>query len=402
MQRLNISSTVRSSQATSVQLSAGPAPRLGPPAHLVSDSFWTNLKDFLTERTIKVPSNAPHEVFRSDGLDASFSESLKAFFRPAPRIKSASASSMEVNWQPGYRVFWRNVRDLISPPKLPPLKLTSKPVAVRSIWPKRDEFGVAQGISLFMHALLAFLLIVPLAHEIVQTQQVQASVDVVDISPYLSKLPPGKDKAGGGGGGGERLPTPATRGKLPRWSMTQLSPPMAVPRNPNPIMPVEPTLLGPPDLKIASPNDPNFGDPLGKFITQSSGPGGGSGIGSGVGGGIGSGSGGGLGPGFGGGTGGGAFRPGTGGVGYPTCLYCPNPEYSEDARKAKYQGTVVLQVIIQADGHASNISVVKGPGLGLEEKAIDAVRNWRFKAALGPSGTPVATVTTIEVNFRLL
>jgi TonB family protein len=89
-------------------------------------------------------------------------------------------------------------------------------------------------------------------------------------------------------------------------------------------------------------------------------------------------------------------------VGYPSCLYCPEPQYSEDARKAKFQGIVVLQVIIQPDGHATNIQVVKGAGLGLDEKAIEAVRTWRFKPAIGPSGTPVATITPIEVNFRLL
>ena len=241
------------------------------------------------------------------------------------------------------------------------------------------------------------------ARKIVQSQlKVQPVVLVDDISPYLAKLPAGKDKAGGGGGGGERLPTPPTRGKLPRWSMTQITPPMAVPRNLEPKLPAEPTLLGPPELKIPSPNDANFGDPLAKMMTASGGPGGGGGIGTGEGGGIGSGSGGGLGPGTGGGTGGGAFRPGTGGVGYPSCLYCPEPQYSEDARKAKYQGTVVLQVVIQPDGHATNIEIVKGPGLGLEEKAIEAVRTWRFKPALGPNGTPVATITPIEVTFRLL
>jgi protein TonB len=235
-------------------------------------------------------------------------------------------------------------------------------------------------------------------------QPTQAAVNLtpLEISPYVSKLPAAKDKAGGGGGGGERQPLPPTRGQVPRFAMTQLAPPMAVIRNPNPILQVEPTLLGPPDLKVPTTNDPNFGDPMAKFLTGSGGPGGGGGIGTGEGGGIGSGSGGGLGPGSGGGTGGGAFRPGTGGVGYPTCIYCPTPEYSEDARKAKYQGTVVLQVIIQPDGHATSVTVVKGPGLGLEEKAIEAVKTWRFKPALGPSGTPVATVTAIEVSFRLL
>jgi protein TonB len=195
---------------------------------------------------------------------------------------------------------------------------------------------------------------------------------------------------------------PPSRGKLPKWSMTQIAPPMAVRPNPEPKLAVEPTLLGPPDLKIPSPNDANFGDPLAKMMTASNGSGGGSGIGTGQGTGIGSGNGGGLGPGFGGGTGGGAFRPGTGGVGYPSCLYCPTPEYSEDARKAKYQGVVLLQLVVTADGRATEVQVVKGPGLGLEEKAITAVKDWKFKPALGPNGTPVATLLTIEVNFRLL
>jgi TonB family protein len=183
--------------------------------------------------------------------------------------------------------------------------------------------------------------------------------------------------------------------------MTRITPPLLTP-HPLPKLPSDPTLLGPPELKIPSPNDPNFGDPLAAMMSASAGSGAQGGMGTGEGGGIGSGSGGGLGPGFGGGTGGGAFRPGTGGVGYPACLYCPEPQYSEDARKAKFQGIVVLQVIIQPDGHATNIQVVKGAGLGLDEKAIEAVRTWRFKPAIGPNGTPVATITPIEVNFRLL
>ena len=118
--------------------------------------------------------------------------------------------------------------------------------------------------------------------------------------------------------------------------------------------------------------------------------------------GNGGGTGGGLGPGEGGGTGGGFFHAGTGGVGYPSCLYCPNPQYSEDARKAKWQGAVILQVVVTIEGRATNIQVVKGPGLGLEDKAIEAVRNWQFKPALGANGKPVPTQTQIEVDFRLL
>ena len=96
------------------------------------------------------------------------------------------------------------------------------------------------------------------------------------------------------------------------------------------------------------------------------------------------------------------FRPGQKGITYPSCLYCPEPQYSDEARAAKIQGVVSLQVIIQPDGHATNIQIVKGIGYGLDERAVEAVRRWRFKPAIGPNGTPVATITPIEVNFKLL
>ena len=399
MQRLNLNITTRAPERPHLNLGRGSTPNFAPSRRLQSPGFWTNLKDFLTERSIRVPHNARQEVFYTAGLDTGFFGNFKSLFRPSPRMKGRAVSGMIVELEPTYRVFWRNLRDLISPPKLPPLKLTSKPVPVRPLWAKRREYSTAQMVSVGIHVLIAVLVIWPFARRIVQPS-VQA-MQVIDISPYLSKLPPAKERAGGGGGGGEHKQEPPSQGKLPKWSMTRITPPLMTP-HPTPKLPSEPTLLGPPELKIPSPNDPNFGDPLAAMLSASAGAGAQGGMGTGEGGGIGSGSGGGLGPGFGGGTGGGAFRPGTGGVGYPSCLYCPEPQYSEDARKAKFQGIVVLQVIIQADGHATNIQIVKGAGLGLDEKAIEAVRTWRFKPAIGPNGTPVATITPIEVNFRLL
>ena len=97
-----------------------------------------------------------------------------------------------------------------------------------------------------------------------------------------------------------------------------------------------------------------------------------------------------------------AFRPGQNGITYPSCLYCPEPQYTPEARAAKIEGVVSLQVIIQPDGHATNLQIVKGLGHGLDERAVEAVRKWRFKPAIGPNGMPVATITPILVNFRLL
>jgi TonB family protein len=97
----------------------------------------------------------------------------------------------------------------------------------------------------------------------------------------------------------------------------------------------------------------------------------------------------------------GIARAGTGGITAPTCVYCPDPLYTDAARAAKYQGRVVLNVVVTAEGRATDIHVAKGPGLGLEEKAIEAVRTWRFKPALGPNGRPVAVSIPIEITFRL-
>jgi TonB family protein len=89
-------------------------------------------------------------------------------------------------------------------------------------------------------------------------------------------------------------------------------------------------------------------------------------------------------------------------VSYPSCIYCPSPQYTAKARHAKLEGTVVLKVVVGPDGNATNIEIVKGIGLGLDEEAVKAVQTWRFRPAVGPNGDPVATVTPIEMNFRLL
>jgi TonB family protein len=90
-----------------------------------------------------------------------------------------------------------------------------------------------------------------------------------------------------------------------------------------------------------------------------------------------------------------------GGVSAPALLYKVEPEYSEEARKAKYQGTVTLYVEVDPNGQARNIRVVRSLGLGLDEKAIEAVMKWKFRPGT-KDGRPVAVAATIEVNFRLL
>src|SRR5438876_7929718 len=204
----------------------------------------------------------------------------------------------------------------------------------------------------------------------------------------------------GGGGGGDRSPTPASKGRAPKFAARQFVPPAAVVNNPNLKLLMDPTLIGPPDVQLPNNNMNVWGDPLAKIGPPSNGPGSGGGIGSGSGGGVGSGKGAGFGPGEGGGMGGGVYRVG-GGVTAPAVLYKIDPEYSEEARKAKYSGTVVLYIEVDQTGHAKNLRVVKGIGLGLDEKALEAVSKWRFKPGL-KDGKAVVVEAHIEVNFRLL
>src|SRR6266436_1157451 len=97
----------------------------------------------------------------------------------------------------------------------------------------------------------------------------------------------------------------------------------------------------------------------------------------------------------------GIVRAGVAGVTQPNCIYCPNPSYSDEARAAKIQGTVILEVVVAAGGQAESVRVVKGPGSGLEQKAIEAIKEWRFKPAVDPSGSPVACRVAIAVTFKL-
>jgi TonB family protein len=296
-----------------------------------------------------------------------------------------------------------NIRDLLEFNKLPPLQVTSQPVAVRDIWGDYRNGRVSAPMSVGIHLLVVTLLIVfggAVAKKTGLDKAVTSLVMPTDIAPYEASKAPKPDKMGGGGGGGDRSIAPASKGKLPKFSTEQYTPPMAVVRAVDPKLEMDPTLLGPPDLKLPSPNMSVWGDPNGVNGPPSNGTGSGGGIGSGNGGGVGSGNGGGFGPGNGGGFGGGAFRVG-GGVTPPVPIYRVEPEFTEAARKAKYQGTVLVQIVVDADGHVKDPRVVKAVGLGLDEKALEAVKQWKFKPGM-KDGRPVPVYAQIEVTFRLL
>ena len=253
-------------------------------------------------------------------------------------------------------------------------------------------------VSFVLHAAAMAFIIWSGMWVVENRQQLREDVVAVmtDPSPYL--LSPAPDEAGGGGGGGDRDMLEASRGALPQAARDQITPPSAVVRAENPRLVVPPTVVLPPNVNL--PQLGQLGDPLSNVVgPASNGTGAEGGIGSGSGGGVGSGIGVGVGPGTGGGIGGGVYRVG-GGVSAPRAIYDPNPEYSDEARRAKYQGTVTLWVIISPDGKARDIRVARSLGMGLDEKAMEAVRTWRFHPAT-KDGHPVAVQVNIEVNFRL-
>ena len=226
---------------------------------------------------------------------------------------------------------------------------------------------------------------------------------IIKKQPLMSDLryvplSAGDNAPHGGGSGGDRSTIPVSRGTPPKFSEQQIVPPMIVARDPVAKLQVEPTLQGPPQLKL--PQSDQLGDLLASNITiPSNGTGGNSGMGTRHGSGIGTGDG----PGFGSGTNGGCcdgvFAPGKG-VTAPRAIYEPDPEYSEEARKAKYQGTVVLAIVVDPSGHPRDVRIARSLGMGLDEKAVEAVQRWKFAPGV-KDGAPVAVRVNIEVNFRL-
>ena len=279
--------------------------------------------------------------------------------------------------EPLWKSLFRNIDDFFFPKKLPPLVLTSKPIPVRDIWGFYNYKGRGAAGSTVIHvlALAAIIAGTYLGRRIIEVAKPKETVLLIAPGD-IPALPASKTMSGGGGGGGDRDKLQASPGRLPKQSMQQITPPLAVVRNLHPKLEVPPTIVVPPDIHLQQPNMPDLGDPLSRLPSVPS-----------------------NGTGYGGGTGGGVFHVG-GGVSAPRKIYDPDPEYSEEARKAKYQGTCVLYVIVGPDGRTRDIRVSRTLGLGLDEKAIEAVKTWRFEPGK-KDGKPVSVAVNIEVEFRL-
>jgi protein TonB len=282
---------------------------------------------------------------------------------------------------------WSNVRDAFFPEKLPPLVLESKPIAVVDrMKTKQDPRATAASVVIYG---LLILLIGWLLRKHVQFAAPVKAIAITELAPPPPQAPPKATQMGGGGG--QRSPTPVSKGALPKFADTQITPPAPPPLQQPKIKMPDPTIEVQKDLKMANNNMPNFGMPNSPLIGNSLGNGSGTGIGSG--------SGSGLGPGSGGNYGGGPRRIG-GGVSAPQLIYQVDPEFSEEARKAKFMGIVTVNLWVDEHGNPTHVHVVRGVGMGLDEKAVEAVKQYKFKPAM-EGGKPVLVELNVEVNFQI-
>lgn len=301
-----------------------------------------------------------------------------------------------VEYEPAWKTLAGSILDLFYPKKLPPLELTSKPIAVADpMAVKRSPTSSA--LSIVIHALIILAIIAIFLVTRARLKPKNTNVVNVDIPPYLP-IAPQAQRMGGGGGGGAHDILQAPKGKLPKIEKEPIVPPMVI-KNDHPKLTVDPAINMPKQIQIAS-NMPNLGDPRTSVVgPASNGTGDAGGLGSGSGGGIGSGKGNGYGPGEGGGYGGGLYHVG-GGVAAPQVIYSVDPEFSDEARRAKYQGICVVSLIVDTQGNPQRVQVIRHLGMGLDEKAIEAVKQYKFKPAM-LQGKPVPVEVNIEVNFRI-
>lgn len=267
-----------------------------------------------------------------------------------------------------------------------------------AIWTKRP-FAFAETIAtkrspasfwtaIGVHAAAIGLIAVLIASKVPMAAPVkQAVISLMEPPPPPPIAPKAKQI---GGGGGQHDVGPVTRGHLPKLAQQQIVPPKAPPTIP-PKLAVEPSVVVQPDLKLADNKIPDLGVPNSNLKGFSMGNGNGTGIGSGDGNGIG--------PGSGGNIGGGVYQVG-GSVRPPVAIFTPDPEFSEEARKAKFSGNVMVSLIVGADGKPRNVHVLRGVGMGLDQKAVEAVEQYKFKPAM-KDGKPVAVIVNIEVNFQI-
>jgi periplasmic protein TonB len=261
------------------------------------------------------------------------------------------------------------------------------------------DAGVSVAASTAVHGVLlgAVLLVAVFGRtEITEALAVRPASPVRLV--FLAAPGPG----GGGGGGGTRQPLPpaAARREGQRALTSPVPPrePLPAPvREPQPAA-VEPAPAAP-VASVAADRETRTGVIDDSKQPPSTGPGAGGGAGTGAGGGLGQGQGDGIGEGAGGGAGGGPWRPGSG-IEPPSLLREVRPDYPEDARRRSIEGDVVLEIVVRHDGSVGDVRVLHGLGDSLDQRAVQAVRQWRFAPARR-RGEPVDVLVEVSVEFKL-
>jgi TonB family protein len=303
--------------------------------------------------------------------------------------------------KPIWAGLYENIHDIFFPPHLPPLELTSTPIPVPDRMAVKTNpwaIGIATTVNV---ALLAALLVFGVRKIIDTVNQQKLHSTDIDVGLWQPKAPKGADANGGGGGGGDHSIVDPIKGKLPKIEKNPIVPPQ-VQTIEHPLLPMQAAIDVQKNITLPdNPMLPNIGVTRSANVTlASNGSGSGGGMGSGSGGGLGSGEGNGYGPGRGGGAGGGLYHVG-GGVSAPVALNSVEAEFSDEARRAKYQGVCLISLIVDAQGNPQNPRVIRTLGMGLDEKALEAVRKYKFRPAMKDGRTPVPVMITVEVNFRL-
>jgi len=303
--------------------------------------------------------------------------------------------------KPIWQGLYESLRDVFFPVKLPPLELTSTPIPVpdrMAVKPNPWAIGISTSVNVAI-LLVAIFLVGRTVIKAVTDKNLQLAN--IDIGLWQPKAPKAGDSNGGGGGGGDHSIVDPEKGRLPKIEKNPIAPPQ-VQTVENPIIPAPPAIDVQKNITLPdNPTLPNIGVTQSANVTlASNGQGSEAGMGRGRGGGLGSGEGNGYGPGIGGGAGGGVYRVG-GGISAPIPIFQPEAEFSDEARRAKYQGVCLIQMIVDAQGNPQDPHVIRALGMGLDEKALEAVRKYKFKPAMKDGKIPVPVMVTVEVNFRL-
>jgi TonB family protein len=295
--------------------------------------------------------------------------------------------------KPLWAALYENLRDALFPSRLPPLELTSKPIPVPDRMAVRTNPWAIGTATVVNGGIMALVLLLGMKAAInhFPPSPTGAHVNLSDLGIFAPQ--PAKPSNGGNGGGSHDLIDP-TEGRNPQFAVAPIAPPM-VPLIEQPKLPAESAI----DIRLPDDSSiPNIGVHNSTNVTlASNGPGIHGGMGTGKNGGDGPGSGN---SGWGPDDGNSVYAPGQAGVVVPSLIYAPEAEFSDEARRNKYQGVCMVSIIVDTHGNPQNVHVIRALGMGLDEKALEAIRRYRFKPGT-KDGKPVPVMITVRVDFNL-